>query len=344
MRRFDLAIVLSLSLSIVLLGASTARAASVVLVRPPDPSSSINEALARVRGELVAEGFEVDLVDGQPGGDSRAWLEQLARSRGADAVVAVEGAQIPDSVEIWVVDRITEKSVVRRIPFRSEVERAPKTFAIHTLELLRASFLEIDLTPNVRAAEKSGGVPPAVSHFTKGEPPPYASPFGVEIGGAAVAGFGGVGPAILPILRLDWAPRRSWLVQATMAGLGSRPTVQEQTGSAEIRQEFALLGVAHRWRQDRAWRPTASLAIGALHTSADGHGTPSFHGRAADQWSFLVDTGIGLALPIRERFEASLALHVQLAEPYPAVRFAGSTVATSTRPSILLVLTLGAWL
>jgi hypothetical protein len=129
-----------------------------------------------------------------------------------------------------------------------------------------------------------------------------------------------------------------------MAGLGSRPTVQEQEGSAELRQEFALLGVAHRWGRERAWRPTASLALGALHTSADGHGNPSFHGRAAEQWSFLVDTGIGLGLPIRERFDASLAVHVQLAEPYPAVRFDQSTVATSTRPSILLVLTLGAWL
>lgn len=343
MRRLDLAIVPLLSLSFLLLGAGAARAASVVLVRPSDPSSSIAEALARVRGELVAEGFEVALMDGQPGGDSRPWLEQLARSRGADAVVAIEGALLPDSVEIWVIDRVTEKSVVRRVPFRSEAERAPKTFAIHTLELLRASFLEIALAPNLRIDQKPG-VPPAVSRFAQGEPTPSAPSFGVEIGGAAVVGFDGGGASVLPVLRLDWAPRRSWLVQATLAGLGSRPTVEDQAGSATVRQELALAGVAYRWGGARAWRPKASLALGLLHTAADGHGNPSFHGRAAEQWSFLVDAGIGVGLPIRERFDASLAVHAQLAEPYPAVRFDKNTVATSARPSVLLVLTLGAWL
>jgi hypothetical protein len=45
-----------------------------------------------------------------------------------------------------------------------------------------------------------------------------------------------------------------------------------------------------------------------------------------------------------DRFTLSLALHAQLAEPYLAVRFVDTQVATSARPNLLLTLTVGAWL
>jgi hypothetical protein len=96
-------------------------------------------------------------------------LEQLAAARKADAVVAVLGDETPDSVEVWVVDQVTEKTVVRRIPFKPQSDHAPKTFAIHTLELLRASFLEIDLRLGSRTSEAKL-VPPEVVHFVNGEP------------------------------------------------------------------------------------------------------------------------------------------------------------------------------
>jgi len=327
-----------------LLWAVDASAASVMLVQPQSPSPAMAEAIVRMRGELISEGFQVEVMDGPKGDQSRSWLEQLAAARKTDAVVAVFGDESPDSVEVWVVDQVTEKTVVRRIPFKPQYDLAPKTFAIHALELLRASFLEIDLRPGRRPGETKS-IPPAVVHFVDGErPASRGGRFGIGIGGAAVIGFGDIGPSILPVISLGWAIRPSLVVQVAVAGYGSHASVQVHAGSAQVAEEFALLGARYRFILGPHLRPAVSLAAGVLHTRAEGEATSLYQGREAALWSFLLDGGIGIGVALTERFEVEFATHAQIAEPYPAIRFDGSVVATSSRPSLLCTLTLGAWL
>jgi hypothetical protein len=335
---FDLVLLLAF------FGTADAYAASVLLVQPPDPAPAMAEAIVRVRGELISEGFSVDVLNGMRDAESRSWLEQLAGARKADAVVAVLGGETPDSVEVWVIDKVTEKSVVRRIPFQPQSDHAAKTFAIHALELLRASFLEIDLRPSGRPREAKS-IPPAIVHFVDSERQDDGRVrFGVEVGGAAVVGFGDVGTAILPVMRLKYAFGPSLVGQVEVAGLGSKPRVANEIGSAEVAEEFALLGGGYRFALGRHLRPILSLSVGALHTRVTGQAiSPDYRGRDAVRWSFLADAGVGIAFVLAERFELTFATHAQVAEPYPAIRFAGSVVATSTRPSLLFTLTLGAW-
>src|SRR5262249_16873086 len=105
------------------LSTSAARAgdgALVVLVHPPAASPGVREALVRLRGELAAEGFESRIEELDLGSDARAALERAAPGLPAVAVVAVlpvtaaaggqEGAE-PNAVEVWVVDRVTRKTV-----------------------------------------------------------------------------------------------------------------------------------------------------------------------------------------------------------------------------------------
>ena len=336
---------ISVALMAVLFWTVDAWAANVILVQPPSSSPAIAEAIVRVRGELISEGFQVEVLDGPKGEQLRGWLEQLAAARKADAVVAVLGDETPDSVEVWVVDQVTEKTVVRRIPFKPQSDHALKTFAIHTLELLRASFLEIDLRLGSRTSEAKL-VPPEVVHFVNGEPASRHRRFGVEVGGAAVIGFGDIGPAILPVMRLGWAIRPSLVAQVTVAGYGSHPSVQNEEGSAQVAEEFAALGARYRFLLGRRLRPTLSLSAGALHTRVEGQAKTdsSYRSRDAALWSFLLDGGVGMGIALAERFEITLAAHAQIANPYPAVRFTKSVVATSTRPSLLFILTIGAWL
>ena len=318
-------------------------AANVVLVQPPSPSPAMAEAIVRVRGELISEGFHVEVMAGPMGEQSRSWLEQLAAARQVDALVAVFGDETPDSVEVWVVDQVTEKTVVRRIPFKPESDHAPKTFAIHALELLRASFLEIDLRPNTRPGDAKS-IPPAVVHFVDGERLPSRSRrFGVEIGGAAVIGLGDVGPSLLPVVRLGWAINPSLVAQLAVAGYGSHASVQGNLGSAQVAEEFALVGARYRFIFGRHLRPAVSLAAGVLHTRAEGEATSLYQGRQAALWSFLLDGAVGIGVALTEHFEIAFATHAQVAEPYPTIRFDRSVVATSTRPSLLFTLTLGAW-
>src|SRR6476469_9116083 len=149
-----------------------ARAASVIIVRPANSPPVMVETLVRLRGELISAGFEPDIVDGAPRAgsgpaDSRADLEQLAVRRGADAVVAIVGDLAPDSVEVWVIDKVTGKSVVRRVPFEPTAPRASGTLAIRAIELLRSSFLEIDLAAHDRRNQPGAAPPPAVVHFVE---------------------------------------------------------------------------------------------------------------------------------------------------------------------------------
>lgn len=337
------------SLLATMLWAAPSLAATVVLVRPSHPVAGMTEALARIDGELLSAGFDIEVVDGAgilgTDGESRIHLEQLASRRGADAVVAVMGDSAPDSVEVWVVDKVTGKSVVRRVPFRSSSPKGSETLAIQAVELLRASFLEIALATKSRPIEAKAAPPPTVVHFVdmerRAEQP---TRFGVELGGAAITALGGVGPAILPIARFNWAVRPWFIAQVTVAGMGSRPTVEAAAGSAQVSEAFALLGAGYHFKSTKRLTPFVALAAGALHTSVEGRADNPMRGHNADQWSFLLDGEFGASVALHERLHLSLSAHVQLAESYPAIRFAGNVVATAARPNALLALTMGAWL
>jgi hypothetical protein len=339
-------------------GAAPARTASVIIVRPANSPPVMVETLVRLKGELTSAGFQTEIVDapapaaGAPA-DSRAGLEQVAAQRRADAVVAIVGDLSPDSVEVWVVDKVTGKSVVRRVPFEPTAELAPKRLAIRAIELLRSSFLEIDLAAQGRQDRQGKNEPqnpptpppPAVVRFVEMERLAlHPERFGVEVGGAAIMSLDGVGPALLPLVRFTWSLRPWFLVQAALAGLGTRPNVDTEGGSAQVAQAYGLLGGSFRFRAGERLRPFAALSAGALRTSVEGRPDVPNLGHVVDQWSFLVEASAGCQLRLPDRFYVSAAAHAQLAEPYPAVRVLGAPVATSGRPNLLLTLTIGAWL
>jgi hypothetical protein len=260
-------------------------------------------------------------------------------------VVAIVGDLSPDSVEVWVIDKVTGKSVVRRVPFEPTATRASETLAIRAIELLRSSFLEIDLAAHDRRSQPGTAPPPAVVHFVETERlARNPERFGVEVGGAGVMSLDGVGPALLPLVRFGWSLRSWFLVQAALAGLGTRANVESQVGSAQVAQAYGLLGGSFRFRAGTHVHPFVELSAGVLHTSVEGRAAAPNQSLASDQWSFLCDAGFGALVRLPDRFYLSLAAHVQLAQPYPAVRVLGTVVATSAHPNLLLTFTVGAWL
>jgi hypothetical protein len=344
--RIILAFVVAISTS--LLGAAPSHAARVAVVRPADPPPAIMETLVRLNGELTSVGFETEMVDapagdGMRGQESRTWLEQLAARRQVDAVVAIVGDVLPNSVEVWIIDRATGKLVVRTVPFEPKAERAAETLAIRAIDLLRSSFFEIDLAGNKlrgRAVE-----PPVVVHFAEAEPLVRRHDrFSVGVGAAAIMSLDGVGPAVLPMASFDGALRSWLLVQVALAGLGTHATVATSGASAQVTQGYGVLGGCYRLRAGQRLRPFLTLSAGVLHTAVEGRADSPNQGRSADQWSFLLDAGLGASLRLDDRFYLSLATHTQMAQPYVAIRLVDEVVATSARPNLLLTLTLGAWL
>ena len=341
---------LSILIGALLGWAASVHAATVVIVRPLGASPDLNETLSRLHGELLSVGLEVEMADrpAAPGlgtTELRAWLEEMAAARGACAVLEIVGDRAPFAVDVWVIEKPPRGPEVTRVVVEPSTESAAERLAIRAIEVLRSSFLEIDLAARQRRREPSA--PPPTATLPQGEmnePASHPERFAVEAGAAVLTSLDGVGPAISPVLRGDWAVRPWLLVQAAWAGLGSQPTVATTAGNARVAQQYGVLGGCYRLRSDQSLRPFVALAAGVLRTAVDGEAPVPQQGHAAVKWSFLAEGSLGLALHLLDRYYLTLATHVQVAEPYVAIHFMDTVVATSGRPNLLLTLTLGAWL
>jgi hypothetical protein len=331
---------------LVLLWATSARAATVAIVEPAHPSHDVQAMVARIHGELLSVGFAVDMADrpatrspGTP--DYRSWLVWLADSNRLDAVVDVVGDAEPVAVDVWIVAGAPAGLQLSRVTMDSQGDNASERLAVRSVEVLRSHFLEVDLA----SRKKRPALPPAE---VTAPPPAMADEeperFGLAAGGAVLSSLDGVGSLLLPMARLEWALRPSLLLDLSLAGFGTAATVGSNSGSAEIKQEFALLGAHYRLLSHSSLRPFAGLAAGLLHTSVQGSANLPRQAHAGDRWSFLVDASAGAEVRLPGRYYFLAAAHAQVAAPYVAIHVGDETVASSGRPNLLVTLAVGGWL
>jgi hypothetical protein len=310
----------------------------------------MTEVLSRLRGELLSVGLEVTVVDrpdtrGLAGSDSLAWLERLTAEQSMSAVIDIVGDDALAAVDVWIVKEPPRRFEVTRIVVEPDAANQSGRLALRAIEALRGSLLQAH--PAVQDRPTEAVAQPAMAP----QPPPETSEqesrrdrFGLELGAAALMSLDGVGPAFLPTIRIGWLAR-SWLaVQAAWAGLGSRPTVATSIGKAEVGQQYGVLGVRFSLRANKRFSPFFTLAGGALRTQIEGSSGVGTEGHTVTKWSALLDGSIGVVLRLHPRYYLALAGHVQLAEPYVAIRFADSIGATTGRPNVLVTLTAGTWL
>ncbi len=329
---------------LLLLWAAPVWAGTVAILRLPRSNPALTEALSRLHGELLSVGLEVRLLGrprnfGADSDESWAWLERVASESRFDAVIEVEGSTAPVAANVWVVERSPRRLEYSKVVLEPTAANPSERLAIRTVEFLRSTFLVKDM---VKTHEPVVSSPPP-------NPPPIEAPqplrrLGLELGASALTSLDGVGPAVLPMARFDWVAR-SWLVvYATLAGLGSHPTVATTDGNARVAQQYAILGNRFRFGSDQSVRPFLALSIGALHTSVEGQADLPRQGHTGDEWSFLLDGSLGIELPLSERYFLALSGHAQLAEPIVAIHFMDEVVATTGRPNLAAALTIGAWL
>ena len=323
-------------------------AATVAIVRPSDSSPELTEMLFRLHGELLSVGLEVEIADRPPSrgpgpADPQAWLEKIAAERGARAVIVIVGDKLPVAVDVWVLGQTPQRFKVSRVSLEPDTKNASERLAIRATEVLRSSLIELGLA--ARERHDAPIAKPATTTLPQGEVT-MSRPerFGLEAGAVALTSLDRVGPAILPMVRFDFAARPWLVVQASLAGLGSRPTVATTAASARVTQQYGVLGGCYRFRSDQRLRPFLALSAGVLHTSVEGQADPPKQGHRVTQWSSLWEGSLGAELRLLGPYHLTLATHVQMAAPYVAIHFADAVVATSGRPNLLLTLTLGAWL
>ncbi len=322
----------------------------VVVVRPPNPSAEVTETLTLLHGELESVGLEDSTIE-RPAASSpaatdlRPWLEQLTAERGAIAVIDILGDDRVNAIDVWV-RKSPGRFEVTRVAVDPDTTNASARLAIRALEALRASLLEADLAARYHRDERptkppsAQAPPPSQLHV----PPSARERVRLEFAAALLMSPGGVGPAILPTVRVDWALRPTLLVEATLAALGSNPTVTTTTGSASVAREIMLLGGCYRLWPDHILWPFFSIAAGAQHTSVQGQAGLGMNTHLVDQWSLLADAGLGAAIRLYGSYHLTFSGHVQMAHPYVAIHFGEPVTATTGRPNLLLTLGVGAWL
>jgi hypothetical protein len=340
---------LALSLATFLVGTGQAHAATVAVLWPPTPSADVTQALTLLRGELLSVGLEVTISD-RAGArrveqtDSAAWLEAFA-ARNVSAVIDTVGDDVLEAIDVWVLKTGPRRFEVTRVVIEPNAPRQPEMLALRAIEALRASLLQIDWAARRRRGEPSERPPmPTVTGSEAHAPSRRDEPVGIEVGAAAIMSLDGLGPAVLPTMRVSWAARPWLVMQASVAGLGSRSTVATSAGNARVSQQYAILGGFYRLRSARRLWPSLGLAVGALRTSVEGQAGWGTGGRSAERWSVLLDVSLGAGLRLYGRSYLTLAVHAQVAEPYVAIHIVDTVGATSGRPNLLLTTTLGAWL
>jgi hypothetical protein len=332
--------IVMLALAAVALAAGRAQAATVVVVRHAGATAELTETVSRLHGELLSLGLEVVFTDRADVGSAST----------ADAVLDIVGEGTPAAVDISVFDRRRGTSEISRVALEPGVPNAPGRLAIRAVEVLRSRLAEIDLSarePRARDPRApASAAPPAavVAPAAPAAPANLAPRFGLEAGAAMLTSLDGVGPALLPIARFGWTAGPRLVLQATLAGLGSRPAVTTPAGSARVAQHYGMLGACLCAPAAQAIGPFATLAAGVLRTAVDGQADAPELAHFVARWSLLVEASAGARVRLPGRYFLATAAHVQLAEPYIAIHFVDTLVATSGRPNLLVSLTAGAWL
>jgi hypothetical protein len=284
-------------------------------------------ALLRLRAELALAGFDLLLTEETAWPPSRDEMERLARERSAVAALALIPREDGAATEIWVVDRVTGKTVVRVFTAaRPGHGDEPELLAVSVVETLRATMMEINLA---RPAGGEVAPPPEVRALVAPEPRRFAVRIGSGIGynreGSHTAWQLGlaVTVALSPRLRfgIDGA------LPLTSAG------VTGPEGQADVR-----LWLAGPFLEVSLTDPTArvDLTVGAGVWAAllrmRGNAAAPYMGVDADVTTVMPHADIGLRWRVGRRVGIGGVLAIAVATPEAVVRFSGRDAARWGRP------------
>ncbi len=309
----------------------------VVLLRPSVTDDVSTDALARVRGELTAAGFEVSMQPQDPALDVRTALETVGRELDPLAAFGIVRAPTDNTAEIWVCDRMAGKSVIQSVrldpsgtpgqPSRSVV------LAVQAVELLKASLAQYWLA-SVRQAQRPAATanvaPPPAAHLTAG--------LGVAAGVGWLDSVGAVTAAWQPIVRASYGGARGWAGRVTVAGFGTAAQLQAPEGTARIQQELGAFEILRGFRAGKWVQLVASLGVGVYHARISGVGTGSqdYNNNVASRWSALGVAGGGLILPVVSHLSFAADAQVGLTLPDNLIRIVGAPAGRTGRPALLV--------
>lgn len=229
------------------------------------PEEAWGEAERRAKTELEALGLEVLFLDSKATGeqDRRAELEAMARERRAACALRIirpprgKGG----GIELWVSDRITHKTVFRHLGGGKVTAESASITALRTVEILRASLIELKL---VGRRPPAVVVPPVIARVADESIQERGHLIGLRLGPAGSWSRGGTGGRGGTGLAISWSPRPhlGFEIDGLLSFLGE--PVDDQSSSALF--YFAALRAWALWEiVDRGLlRPACGIGGGIL--------------------------------------------------------------------------------
>jgi hypothetical protein len=320
----------------------------VAVVRPSDPGPMVTEVVTRVRGELVAAGFQVALVDHIAGADPGAEIRTVAQRLHPHAIFGIFEQADSGAADVWIADLLVGKTLVQRVEADARsgapARDGSSVQAVRAVELLRASLLELVVErshlPATAPPQRDVAEAPPCTPPCEPAAPPRGGSFGFEAGAAVLHSFEGIGPSVSPILRASYQPMPRVALRLTVAGLGTRPSVGDAEGQARVTQEFGLIEVSPVLSTDGLVRPLVSVGVGTYHFEAQGAAAAPYEASTQELWAAVFDAGCGARLAAGRHFGVSLEAHVLFASSRPEVRIAEVEVGGAGHPSVVGSLTL----
>ena len=248
-----------------------ALAQRVVLVPPDTEDPVLNDAFNRLKAELNIHDFEIEVRGISLGPNPTDALTRVAQESDAFASIALLKREERDTVQIWLVDRVSGKAMMRALQVEPGSDAA-SLLAIRAVDLLRASLREYNVNekpPKDVVNVDRRTVSPVVRELA--ERPPRVFSLSADV--LAVYQWphlgASIGPAIGGVFRLS----NSFELGITAAGpiIGAKFTTPE--GTTSLRQE--LVWIEPRWHFLRTRRVTLGTGFIAgvelLHAQGQPH-------------------------------------------------------------------------
>ncbi len=203
----------------------------MVVLEPSAPRTpEVEETFTRLEAELRASGFDVQVLTFD-GDEPRAALEDALTKTSAAAAITIHGR-----AEVWVRDRLTGKLVVREDASQSG---SPQLVAIHSVELLRASLLELEHPGASKVDDPKKPIPdPVKALIGPVEPTRPASSawagFGVELGVGTLVHFDPPLPMVVPVLRLSVGSAIGFGGRVSLVGPSIGPDLRGEGSVSEL--------------------------------------------------------------------------------------------------------------
>jgi hypothetical protein len=295
-----------------------------------------------VNGELKAAGFDVAII-ALSSDDARRQLESAGRELNALAAFAIFVTPYDagtSAAEIWVSDRIRQKIVIQRALLREvDRDRGSEILAVRAVELLKANLADFwapTAPPSEPAPATQTQSPlPAVLARERTAPIPFASGFGAGLGVGVTEAFGAVGARWSPDAMVSYGWSDGFSLRASFIGLGPAATLATANGSANVRDEVALLEGVKAWWPRSALVPFVLVGAGMQHVHVTGVANPPYQGHTSDDWSLLTTVGLGVGIPVVSTLSILLQARGVAAWSSAVVQVASTDVGRVGGPSVV---------